>query len=157
MNVSYNEAREVVFAFNNIYLPDSTTNYVASNGYVVYSLEHNPDIIPQTIVNNTANIYFDFNPPIVTNTTKNILVSSFPSSTHETNKPLITVYPNPASDVVTFSSVVDNCTLFNLQGQVIKKSTFTNNLSLNCPAGIYILRLESGGRIFDNKITVIDN
>lgn len=157
MNVSYNEAREVVFAFNNIYLPDSTTNYVASNGYVVYSLEHNPGIIPQTIVNNTANIYFDFNPPIVTNTTKNILVTSFPSSTHETNKPLITVYPNPASDVVTFSSVVDNCTLFNLQGQVIKKSTFTNNLSLNCPAGIYILRLESGGRIFDNKITVIDN
>jgi uncharacterized repeat protein (TIGR01451 family) len=157
MNVSYNDSREVIFAFNNIYLPDSTTNHLGSNGYVVYSLEYNPGIPQKTTVKNTANIYFDFNPPIVTNTTKNILVTAFPTFTHDTKKSTITVFPNPALNVVTFSTFVDNCMLYNLQGQLIKKSTLTNELTLDCPFGIYILRLEKDGKFFDNKLTVINN
>ena len=31
------------------------------------------DLPEGTIIENTAHIYFDFNPPIITNTTKNIL------------------------------------------------------------------------------------
>ena len=68
---------EVSFEFRDIFLPDSTTNFDASQGYVMYSIQSQEGIAENTIVQNTANIYFDFNPAIVTNTTENNMVSTF--------------------------------------------------------------------------------
>jgi len=65
------------FDFHNIFLPDSTTNFEASQGYVMYRIKAAENISEETIVNNTAGIFFDFNPPIITNTTENKMVSTF--------------------------------------------------------------------------------
>lgn len=67
----------IYFEFRNIFLPDSTTNFDASQGYVMYSIHPFEDIDENTIIENTAGIYFDFNPPIITNTTQNNMVSTF--------------------------------------------------------------------------------
>ncbi len=67
----------VTFEFNNINLPDSTTNLEASQGYVLYQIRTNPDIEDFTIVENTAEIFFDDNPAIITNTTENNMVTTF--------------------------------------------------------------------------------
>ncbi len=59
----------VDFQFENIMLPDSSADLEGSNGYVVYSIKPKPGIEPNAVISNTAYIYFESNPPIVTNTT----------------------------------------------------------------------------------------
>ena len=67
----------VTFEFQNIHLPDSTSNLEASQGFVTYSIQPYPDVDEFTLIHNTAEIYFDLNPPIITNTTENNMVHSF--------------------------------------------------------------------------------
>jgi uncharacterized repeat protein (TIGR01451 family) len=63
------ESREVEFYFQNIMLPDSVNNEPESHGFVSFRIRPQADIPLLTELNNTAAIYFDNNPPIITNTT----------------------------------------------------------------------------------------
>lgn len=67
------EERVVEFLFENIMLPDSTNDEPNSHGLVLYNILPVIDLAPGTVLNNTANIYFDNNPPIITNTTWNTI------------------------------------------------------------------------------------
>ncbi len=69
--------RMLTFEFKDIFLPDSTTNFEESQGYVMYSIQANSDIDENTNIENTANIFFDYNPAVVTNTTENTMLSTF--------------------------------------------------------------------------------
>lgn len=62
---------EAVFKFDSIFLPDSTTNFFESQGYVKYSVRIKGGLAPNTPILNTAHIYFDSNPYIQTNTVLN--------------------------------------------------------------------------------------
>lgn len=62
--------------FEDIILPDSTTNFTASQGYFSFRICTQPSLEEMTNIMNTAGIYFDFNEPVITNTTETILVSS---------------------------------------------------------------------------------
>lgn len=62
-----------VFYFENILLPDSASDPLGSQGYVRFSVELEDDLPVGTLVTNTADIYFDLNAPIVTNTVSNTL------------------------------------------------------------------------------------
>ncbi len=68
----------MLFVFENILLPDSTTNETKSHGYFRYRIQHLNGLPELTYIQNYASIFFDFNPPIITNTVENILVSSYP-------------------------------------------------------------------------------
>lgn len=61
----------VNFVMNNIYLPDSATNPLLSNGYIVFEIDQNPNLANGTLIENKAGIYFDFNQPVITNTVFN--------------------------------------------------------------------------------------
>lgn len=77
LSIILEDNRFLHFKFKNINLPDSTTNFDESQGYVSYQIKVN-DVIPEeTVVYNSASIYFDLNPPIVTNTTENTMLSTF--------------------------------------------------------------------------------
>ena len=69
------EGTDLIFLFEEIYLVDSTTNYPGSQGYVTYKCNTKEGRAEFTIVNNTADIFFDTNLPISTNQTINTLVS----------------------------------------------------------------------------------
>ncbi len=77
LTMELNDDRFVSFNFNYIYLPDSTTNFEESQGYIMYSIQAYDTIEDGTTIENTAAIYFDFNPPIITNTTSNNMIHSF--------------------------------------------------------------------------------
>lgn len=64
----------VRFNFPNINLPDSTTNEPESHGYVQFKVKLKDHLPAGTQIQNTAYIYFDFNAPVVTNTTTNIIM-----------------------------------------------------------------------------------
>lgn len=77
-SVFYEETGEIEFIFEDIYLPDSNVNEIASHGFVKYEIMPKENLPENTILENTAGIFFDFNPPIITNTTQNTLVSTLP-------------------------------------------------------------------------------
>jgi len=81
LQTSISDNGTVTFEFNNINLPDSTTNLEGSNGYVMYSIKPKTGLPENTVIKNTSAIYFDFNPAIITNTVENVLVSELPNIT----------------------------------------------------------------------------
>ncbi len=100
--------RIVTFLFSDIFLPDSTTDEPNSHGYVQYKVKVKDNAPVGTVINNTAFIYFDFNAPVVTNTTTNTLVLPNGIATITSNATM-QLYPNPANDMVTIN-ISDNLT-----------------------------------------------
>ncbi|MFK7969936.1 MAG: PKD domain-containing protein [Bacteroidia bacterium] len=60
--------RYLTVRFDNILLPDSTTNLAESQGFVSFSLDRKKGLLPGDEIKNKAAIYFDFNKPVITNT-----------------------------------------------------------------------------------------
>ena len=52
--------------FNDIMLPDSTSDEPGSHGYAKFRIAPAPGLLPGETVTNIANIYFDFNAPVIT-------------------------------------------------------------------------------------------
>lgn len=90
----------VTFTFNNILLPDSTTNEPESHGVVTYYISRRPSDTYGTQYTNTAFIYFDFNPPIVTNTTVNTLYDFSIGIVKNDDGLQTQVFPNPTQGVL---------------------------------------------------------
>lgn len=78
LNVSGEVRPVITFVFENINLPDSTTNLLASQGFVQFSVKPNSSAPLGTVIYNKAGIYFDFNPAIVTNETFHTISNTFP-------------------------------------------------------------------------------
>ncbi|MEO0732812.1 MAG: T9SS type A sorting domain-containing protein [Bacteroidota bacterium] len=59
--------------FDDILLPDSNVNYVASNGFFSFTIDLDSTALDREVTN-TAGIYFDFNAPVITNTVVSTVV-----------------------------------------------------------------------------------
>lgn len=76
------------FEFLNILLPDSNRNERLSHGFVNFKAKADPGVAPNTSISNFANIYFDYNAPVITNTAVTSIISPqacFTISTSTTN------------------------------------------------------------------------
>ncbi|MFO0359967.1 MAG: T9SS type A sorting domain-containing protein, partial [Flavobacteriales bacterium] len=72
------------FTFNNVYLPDSTSDAEGSIGYVIFDIApFNSDLPDNTAIENKAGIIFDMNEPIITNTVLNTIVDEIPTVNDE--------------------------------------------------------------------------
>lgn len=151
LNVTLTENQFLTFSFPNIFLPDSTTNLQGSNGYVLYTINPANNLAEFTPINNTAHIYFDSNPPIVTNTTESIMVSQYPTSNTRKidNEIDVKIYPNPTSGKIFFEG--DNLEsaivrLSDLTGRILltEKLNSRNFLQLSTETkGLLILKIET--------------
>ncbi|MCB9292270.1 MAG: hypothetical protein H6559_03930 [Lewinellaceae bacterium] len=65
--------RTLAVTFREINLPDSTSNEPGSHGFFSYTIRPAEGILPFTRIENEAAIYFDFNPPIITNRTEHLI------------------------------------------------------------------------------------
>jgi uncharacterized repeat protein (TIGR01451 family) len=72
--ISVDENGLATFRFNQIYLPDSNVNELASHGFIKYRLAPVNGAADGTTITNTASVYFDLNAPVVTNTVLNTLI-----------------------------------------------------------------------------------
>lgn len=63
------KGRNLSFEFYNIMLPDSNINILESQGYIRFRVKALSSIAIGNIIPNYANIYFDYNVPVTTNTT----------------------------------------------------------------------------------------
>jgi uncharacterized repeat protein (TIGR01451 family) len=140
----------VKWTFENIILPDSTTNEVASHGFVRFSIQPKQGLSIGTSLDNKAFIYFDYNLPIITNTSKVKVEKTSKTKENEVEISL-KVYPNPSSDkifVETNIAINGTLTLSNLLGQVFDYQLFTSSevsvLDIqHLPKGVYILSLKT--------------
>lgn len=148
----------LTWRFFNINLPDSNTNEPASHGFIEYSISPKPGLADGTTIENVAAIYFDFNEPVITNTTLNTMQSSLASIENmEANKQLL-VFPNPATQDLTIvprfeiSGMVDVSMLDILgkhiqtiyKGAFVKSSSFKADVS-ELSKGMYLLRIQHKG------------
>ncbi len=146
---------QVAFLFENILLPDSGKNALGSHGYVTYRIQPKPHLAENTIVTNKAYIYFDFNPPIITNETKTTYSTFLPPLVLEQtgeNIPTATVslYPNPAKDEATlllpevgqYTVVVTNAA----GREIIKKEVSQSGSAIldmkGLPSGLYFYTVQ---------------
>jgi uncharacterized repeat protein (TIGR01451 family) len=145
--------RVLEWRFDNILLPDSTTNSVGSNGFVTFHVEQNPNLAPGTVINNDADIYFDYNDPITTNTTVHRIYEGFPNvlSLQDlvNSKESIVLYPNPTSSEITITSdkfTNESYTLYDQMGRTVGSGILagtSTTISLSTLSrGIYILKVE---------------
>ncbi len=153
--------RSVAFEFNNIYLPDSTTNEPESHGFIIYNVSPKSSLPEETTIENKAYIYFDFNPPILTNTTENVLVSELPVlGTSKVGEFAINLYPNPVSGSLYFSSseMIKNVELIDIRGTtILTQDVFGMDGTLNLDnirQGLYIVKIYTPTGIGTRKIIV---
>ncbi len=153
LDVTYDE-NIIRFNFSNIYLPDSLTNEPDSHGHITFSIKAKLDVPIDYIIENTADIIFDFNPPIVTNTTQSIMVEEFLSSTSSLLPILdVNIYPNPTQDQLQISKEVDTAILYDMNGRLIKKVSKTSSMNIrSIEIGSYILELEKDGEVVKKKV-----
>lgn len=170
-SVNLDETGKLVFSFENILLPDSTTNEPMSHGFIKYKIAPHDNLEENTTILNTASIYFDFNPAIITNTITNIMVSEYPIvSTHTPkNEWLFNIYPNPSNGNVNVDFKLNKSMhwilrIFDITGMEIQKikapphGSRKENLAIyNLDSGIYFVTIQAGGEILAKKLIIHDN
>jgi len=82
--------------FEGIYLPGSS-NEALSHGYISYKVKPIASIAVGNVIPNTANIYFDYNSPIATNTTNTTIVSNLANDSFALNN--LKLFPNPVKTI----------------------------------------------------------
>lgn len=156
--------RTLVFSFDPIILPDSSDNFDASQGFIRLRVAQLADLPIGTKIRNSAGIYFDFNEPVITNTTTHEIGQDFVTSTGVPELPLeARIFPNPAADKVWFEmdESVNNGRLewYDTAGRLLWTRAFAGNkLEVNCeslPSGIYQYRLLAAGRVKRGKVAVV--
>lgn len=128
----------ISFTFNDILLVDSLTNEAESHGFVKFRISQQPDLPNGTLLENTAKIYFDFNAPIITNTTfhtvgENFVTVELVSDIEDLFEiSSIKVYPNPFSEVIHFEigeGVFEDIilTVYDVGGRVVAAEDYNSS------------------------------
>ncbi|WP_309641921.1 T9SS-dependent choice-of-anchor J family protein [Flavobacterium sp.] len=141
---------QLEFAFDNIHLPSSTIDEPASHGFVAFKIKPAATVGVGSIIQNTASIYFDFNFPIVTNTTSTAVATLGTQSFDEKHFKL---YPNPAKNIVTVNVndaiTIQSITIYNPLGQMVKTiplSALSSSITVDVSqlkAGTYFMEITS--------------
>ena len=163
---SMDENGVVSFSFENIYLPDSASNPTGSIGVFSYSIKIKSGLPDLTQITNTAAIYFDYNAPVITNTTMNTIADSLNSvMSLEDEKLSVTLFPNPTQNQFTLQwndtqSGNAQVEIFDIAGKLLFTNKYqvangTNNIAINTSGweeGLYLVKLYSNHKTSVNKL-----
>lgn len=143
--------RNLTWRFDGINLePSIPNNNVIGHGYVVFQVKPKTGYSIGDVIPNTASIYFDFNPAIVTNTWQTTFVPFL-------NVPHIafnnfTYHPNPVKNnlIISNDSVIDSIEITSVLGQRVK-SIRVNELQAEIDlsdlnTGMYFVKVTSEGQ-----------
>jgi hypothetical protein len=140
-------------------LVDSSVSQDLSQGYLTYRITENSNcFIVGSEIKNTAYIYFDWNDPIITNTTYNINLEKW--GLNELNNDMLNLFPNPSSGIVNIKSneLIEGIEVFDLYGKPLYQlnsvsSEYQIDLS-SFAAGNYILQAKFATGTVKRKISI---
>ncbi|MEP4428895.1 T9SS type A sorting domain-containing protein, partial [Nonlabens ulvanivorans] len=136
----------VEFVFEDINLD---FNDATNDGYVLFKIKTINTLVAGDTFDNTAEIFFDFNFPIITNTETVTVMST--ASVGESIDSSIKVYPNPAKSFINLSASnsLESVTIMDINGRTLSQTNFTGNstdqsVSIeNLSSGIYFVTIQS--------------
>lgn len=156
LKTNYTSDGVVEFRFDNIMLLDSTTNEPESHGFVKYRIKAKKDLPDNTVIENTAHIYFDYNPAVVTNTTMNTMTYTILKNEESTAievpyNATVKLYPNPIRDysVLEFDNAGNDLfqlTISDVSGKVINTMQTSGNsfiVGKGLDKGVYLYSLKN--------------
>lgn len=154
---------QITWTFNNINLVPTIVNEELSKGYVLFKIKLKPGFAVGDIIPNTGEIYFDFNPAIVTNTFNTEFVAALNNLDFSSGNFLI--YPNPATDLVevslnTNSTNIESIVIFDVLGKIVKKveSVNSNQTYINVSeisSGVYMIEVTTDNNLKQIKKLII--
>jgi uncharacterized repeat protein (TIGR01451 family) len=130
--------------FDNIQLPPSIENTSTGKGYVTFKVKPKVGYDTGDIIANTAGIYFDFNPVIVTNTFLTEFVATLDVNEFENTDFIF--YPNPVHEVlnITLKNNANNIELIEVYDTVGKSMLHKKAATLSKTDSIDLTQLASG-------------
>ena len=113
---------KVEFIFENIQLPFDDAN---NDGYIAFKIKTLPSLVVGDTFSNSANIYFDYNFPIVTNTTSTTIeILGNPDFMFGD---YLTIYPNPTQNRLNLKTnneiSITSINIYNSLGQLVLVTT----------------------------------
>ena len=109
--------------FSNINLPDSNNNEPGSHGFIAFRIKAQPTLLQNDYILNRAAIYFDFNPPVITETDSLQIVDSL--TTVPVNFINVKAYPQYNEVVVNWEVANE----FNVNNYFVEKSLDGNTFT----------------------------
>ena len=152
LSISDSNKVEIIFENINLSYPPSTSRY----GYIAFKIKTKSNLVVGDIFSNTAEIYFDYNFPIITNnfdTTIQVLDVNeieFKSS--------FIIYPNPVENILNIQNLtqqkIDKILITDLSGKIIlSQNDIINEVNIQLlNQGVYILQLLSEGKSYYYKV-----
>lgn len=144
------------FIFQNINLAAAGNGGGGGHGNILLKIKTRTNLTIGDVITNKADIFFDYNAPIVTNLASTVFQSL--SVNEQVIDHSVTVYPNPTNDKVNVRStnVIQSIQLFDVQGRLLftriaDEVTETIDLSTKA-AGVYFMRIATAQGIKVEKI-----
>jgi len=153
------------FTFNHINLPDSTTDESNSHGFVKFKIAPYDTLPMGSVIQNFADIYFDYNLPVRTNTTHQIISDTVPTGSlikvinYDSQLFDFKAIPNPFSGQLMLDFGVSasyKVKIMDMLGKEVFSTEFSDTKGVittsALPSGIYILQVLSEKGIGVKKI-----
>lgn len=141
------EGNKVEFIFENINLPFEDAN---NDGYIAFKIKTKPTLVVGDSFENTANIFFDYNFPVETNTAKTTYKTTLGVSDFDFSK-YVSVYPIPATTILNVSSKnnleIRSIAIYDVLGKIVlaipnTEKTTSVDVS-NLRTGNYFVKIKS--------------
>ncbi|MCC7244654.1 MAG: T9SS type A sorting domain-containing protein [Saprospiraceae bacterium] len=148
--VSFPAGNVVKWRFDNINLPDSSSNQEGSHGYIQFKIRTLPGMQVLDTVRNRVGIYFDYNEVVLTNYAQTVFYVPVATQSPD-NAPLLRAYPNPASSSILFDGLETASTIrvFDISGREVATFQEVQNrqvLSIDALPNGYYLASSTGGQ-----------
>jgi|694.fasta_scaffold04351_19 hypothetical protein len=138
---------QLTWRFNNIQLPVSVPNTQIGHGYITFKIKLKPGIQVGSLVPNKASIYFDTNPPIITD---EFVTEFYEVLQVDAFQQQVSFYPNPATNqfFMTSKSEIISWELYNVEGRKLQENQKVNLLNTlvdieKLAAGAYFIHVKT--------------
>ena len=128
--------------FDDINLPAEQDDSQGSNGFIYFRIKPNTGYAVGDVIPNTAEIYFDFNEPVITNRFETEFIQDTFSVSEFDNRGF-NMYPNPTNDILNIklnNINKANLSIWDIRGKLILEQTIFKEQNLD----LTVLELQSG-------------
>lgn len=148
---------QLIWNFNGINLPPSNGSATIGHGFIAFQIKPTVGYSIGDIIPNFAEIYFDFNPAIITPVCNTEFVTALANETFVFEG--LNYYPNPVENSLNISNnlIIDEIQVNSFTGQTIynkKLNDYSTEINLaNLNSGIYFVKILSNG--FEKTLKII--
>ena len=137
----------VQFVFDGINLPAEQDNEPASHGFIAFKIKPKSDVVIGDIITGQANIYFDYNAPIITNEVSTEIVDESTLSVNKNQiETSIKLYPNPVKNQFNIELLndmaINSVEVFDISGKQLLEFKASEDYNINkLTPGVYFVKV----------------